>query len=149
MHALPAEAKLEGEWNQRVRHFSHHIVVRSVQLPPVLLLRGFPHLKVSRFWNFKFLKSGLLSAFNDEQFMENMIKIYDLAMQNTISFHHVLMLNIRYSEKATKSWKNLLIFLTILDKIKKIGRFFFVAFLEYFQNNSEKLNWRLQHNNSF
>ena len=61
VHALTAEAKLEGEWNQRVRHFSHHIVVRSVQLP-VLLLRGFPHSEVLRFWNFKFLKSDLFSA---------------------------------------------------------------------------------------
>ena len=70
VHALPAEAKVEGGWNQRVRHFSHHIVVRSVQLP-VLLLRGFPHSEVLRFWNFKFLKSGLFSAFfSKKMFME-------------------------------------------------------------------------------
>ena len=42
-------------------------------------------------------------------------------------------LKFRYSEKAIKIWKNLPIYLTLLSKFKKIGRFFriFVAFSEY------------------
>ena len=150
VHALPAEAKLEGEWNQRVRHFSHHIVVRSVQLPPVLLLRGFPHLKVLRFWNFKFLKSGLFSAFFSKMSVETtkFEKIFVVILTRESCSVHA-------TAYVSKSWRrffktNVVEAYYTNFNIKKILSYFCgLPRISESQNKSGKQNWRVQHNNSF
>ena len=52
----------------------------------------------------------------------------------TLHLKWFLVLKFKYSQKATKIWKNLLIYLTLLSVFKKGWRFFWIFFLAFSKN---------------